>query len=253
MLKLFKKSNQPPPPEDFIYQSLKCDLHSHLIPGIDDGAPDMEKSLELVRSLIRLGFQKAITTPHIMADSYPNTPAIILSGLEQLREAVQAAGLEFELEAAAEYYVDDNFAEQMEKQELLTFGGKRRFLLFEMSYTDRPLSLDTIIFQLQTLGYTPVLAHPERYQFFWEGDGVKEIEKLREKGALLQVNLTSLAGTRGKRASGIARDLIREELVDFLGTDLHRMEQVPALSRAWQVSRELREVLESGILKNRRL
>ncbi len=235
------------------FSAVEIGIHSHLIPGIDDGATDMEDSLNLIRELKGLGFKKLITTPHIMSDAYRNTPEIILGGLEKLREAVKREGIEIEIEAAAEYYLDEWFIKNLEKAELLPFGGENRYLLFETSYVDRPLSLQDTIFRLKSLPYTPVMAHPERYQYFWEYEDVSPIQTLKERGALMQVNLTSFAGTRGRRAARISREMAKEGLIDFIGSDLHRLTQVPAIRRAYDISKELRQLVAQGKLLNQSL
>ncbi len=231
---------------------LEIDLHSHLIPGIDDGAKDLADSLALVRGLADLGYRKCITTPHIMSDAFRNTPEIILGGLETLREALKDEGIEVEIEAAAEYYLDEAFLEKIESEELMSFGGEKKYVLFETSYVAKPMSLEGTIFKLKAKGYTPVLAHPERYQYFWELKDVTPIAELRERGALMQVNLTSFAGTRGKRASWIAESMVKHDLVDFVGTDIHRTAQLEALRRSTG-NRALQELLEGGKLLNKGL
>lgn len=234
-------------------ESTVVDIHSHLIPGVDDGAQTLEESMELIRGLHALGFRKLITTPHIMSDAYRNTPEIILEGLEKLRGAVAAAGLEVELEAAAEYYLDEAFMEKLGRENLMVFGGEKRYLLFETSYVSKPLSLKDAIFQMNAAGYTPVLAHPERYQYFWDIEDLGPLEALRRRGALFQVNLTSFAGTRGRRAARIAKELAKEGLVDFIGSDLHRYSQIGSIQKALEQSRELKHLIESGKLLNKGL
>ena len=95
---------------------LGTDMHSHLIPGIDDGSPDLETSLKLIRGFVELGYRKIITTPHILWEIYPNTPEKITKGLEELRAAVEREQIPIELHAAAEYFIDDHFAEQLKKK-----------------------------------------------------------------------------------------------------------------------------------------
>lgn len=241
-----KKSSE----DGFPLRILKTDIHSHLIPGIDDGSDSLESSLEMVRKLVGLGYERLITTPHIMSDGYPNGPDNILKGLEKLRQAIKEEGISVEIEAAAEYYLDEIFEGQIETEELLTFGGEKKYLLFETSYMSRPLSLETVIFKLKTQGYQPVFAHPERYRFFWEEKGADQIEEIRDLGVLLQVNIGSLAGTYSRRAGALAKKLLQRDLVDFLGTDLHRQQQIPSLLKALDQSKELRQLLDSDRLLN---
>jgi len=143
---------------------LEVDMHSHLIPGIDDGSKSMEESLELIKRLSSYGLQKIITTPHVMSEYYKNTPEIISMGLEDLRKAVKAEGISIEIEAAAEYYIDEILLEKIKDgKSLLTFGEK--YILVETGFINKPQMLLETMFQLEMSGYKPILAHPERYQY----------------------------------------------------------------------------------------
>lgn len=235
------------------YSKVHTDIHSHLIPGIDDGSNSIEQSLEMIRGLKSLGYKKLITTPHVMSDAFRNTPEIILGGLEKLREAIKAEGIEIELEAAAEYYLDDTFSQKLEAGNMLTFGGSEKYLLVETSYVAQPMGLNDLIFQMLTKGYQPVLAHPERYQYFWDGDALYNIQQLRERGLKLQVNISSFVGRNSKMAAQIVRSLCNEGLVDFIGSDLHRPQQLETLRKAPSSSKELRNLIEQGSLLNSKI
>lgn len=172
---------------------LQTDLHSHLIPGIDDGSKSMEMSLDLLKRFSALGYKKVITTPHIMSDYYKNTPEIILGGLEKVKEAIAIEGINIEIEAATEYYLDHRFRELIKEKNLLTFGD--RYVLFELSFTAEPPGVKEAIFEMIMEGYKPILAHIERYPFYineWD-----TINNLRERGCLLQLNINSLSGQYG--------------------------------------------------------
>jgi len=205
---------------------LKIDLHSHLIPGIDDGSRNMEESLVLLRGMVALGYEKVITTPHIMSDAYGNTPKIITEGLRVLREEALKEGLSIEIEAAAEYYLDDGFNTLLEKGEMMTLKGE--YLLFETSYFAKPMQLEEMIFAISSFGYKPLMAHPERYSYV--RDFLKEYRRFKELGVLFQVNLNSFGGHYGKEAKEKADFLNKEGMIDFLGSDVHHKKQVDTLS-----------------------
>jgi tyrosine-protein phosphatase YwqE len=213
--------------EPIDFTGLVADMHSHLIPGVDDGAKTMEDSLQLIEGLHALGFRKLVTTPHIMSDYYRNTPEIILEGLQRVREAVKEKGIDMRIDAAAEYYIDDGFIKKMEEGPLLTFGNN--YLLVEVSYMNPPDSIHSIIFQAQTNGYRVVLAHPERYPY-WYRD-LDQYRKFYDMGVTLQLNLNSLAGYYGPDARHIAEKLIEEGLIGALGTDMHHTRHLEALQR----------------------
>lgn len=211
------------------YAHLKVDMHSHLIPGIDDGAKDVEDSIALIRQLINLGYQKIITTPHIHSDYYPNTPESILTGLATLREALKEAAIDIPVDAAAEYYVDEYFEELLQKEApLLTLPNKH--LLIEVSMLAPPKNLPEVIFQLNMQGYQPILAHPERYVYY--GNKLEKFSQFKDMGCSLQLNLLSLTGYYGKPQKKLGLALLKAGLIDLVGTDLHNERQANILKKA---------------------
>jgi len=204
---------------------LGCDIHSHFIPGIDDGSQNLEQSIELLTAMRELGYRKVITTPHSMSDGYKNTPEIILGGLEKLRAEVLRVGLDIEVDAAAEYYLDHELEQKVMARTVLTFGDN--MLLFELPFISEPSVLLSIVFQMQTQGYKPVLAHPERYAF-WYNDFSK-YERMKDRGVLFQLNLVALSGAYGPQAKQIAERLIDAGAYELLGSDCHNMNHVQAI------------------------
>ena len=217
----FRKKKKPPRE---VVPKLYTDIHSHLIPGIDDGSRDMEESILLLRMMKALGYQKVITTPHIMSDGYKNTPRKIREGLETLRRAAKEEEIDIEIDAAAEYYLDDGFYRQLRERDILTVG---EYLLIETSYISKPLEFDTMIFEIQAAGFKPMLAHPERYRYIKELE--KEYAAMKAKGIVFQVNINSFSGHYGKEAKRKAEFLSSAGMIDFLGSDIHRMKQAETL------------------------
>jgi tyrosine-protein phosphatase YwqE len=205
---------------------LEVDMHSHLIPGIDDGSKSMEESLELIQRLSSYGLRKIITTPHIMSEYYKNNPEIISMGLEDLRKAVKAEGISIEIEAAAEYYMDEILLEKIKGGEkLLTFG--ENYILVETGFINKPQMLLETMFQLEMSGYKPILAHPERYQYLLADKGL--LEDLVDRKILFQVNLLSLTGFYSKPVKDFAESLVERDLVKFFGTDCHNVRYLDML------------------------
>jgi len=224
---------------------LKTDMHSHLIPGIDDGSKSMEESVDLIRKLADLGFKKLIITPHIMGDYFKNTPEIILSGLESLRFAVKNAGMSIELEAAAEYLVDDGFEEKLKSGKLLTFGNN--YLLIELSFFAEPPNLSSLLFDLQIAGYKVVLAHPERYSYW--NDDFKKYEELKNRNIFLQLNIVSLSGFYSEQSKKMAEKLIDKKMIDFLGTDSHNFDYIKGVEESL-FEKSLNKVLTTNNILN---
>lgn len=215
-LDLFKK--KPEIVEDLHLGWLEVDMHSHLIPGIDDGSKTMEESLQLIRRMEEYGLRKIITTPHIMSEYYRNTPEIIRMGLEDLRKAAKKEGIAVEIDAAAEYYMDEIFLEKIKGgEEVLTFGDN--YILVETGFINRPQMLLEIIFQLEMAGFKPILAHPERYQYLISDK--KLLEDLLDRNILFQVNLLSLTGFYSKPVKDFGESLLETGQVRFFGTDCH--------------------------------
>ena len=207
---------------------LKVDIHSHLIPGIDDGSKDIVKSIELILALKELGYKKLITTPHIKKDSYPNTSESIKMAFNSLKKILVEKNIDIDINFAAEYYIDENFTKLLNKKDILTFGDN--YLLFEFSYIYKPINFLEIIYEMQEYGYKPVLAHPERYMYFHQNFDI--YHKLKEQGVLFQVNLNSTVGYYSKSVQNIARKLSDNGLIDFLGSDTHHSKHISALQRA---------------------
>ncbi len=246
LFNLFKKNNRLTVPVDL--SVLGCDMHSHFIPGIDDGAKNIVDSVQLITEMHNLGYKKVITTPHVMSDFYRNTPDIILGGLEHVRASVKEASVPIVVDAAAEYYLDFDMERKLDEGILLTFGDK--YVLFEVSFLNAPENLYHIIFKMQTLGYKPVLAHPERYNF-WHTDFAK-YEALIDKGVKLQMNINSLTGYYSPETKKIAEQLISKNMISFLGTDCHHIGHINLLKKA-VYEQSLQNLIESGTLLNHTL
>jgi len=245
MFKLFsrKKSDKP------LFDVLRTDMHSHVLPGIDDGAQDVTMSLELIRGMKELGYSKLIATPHILWEMYPNTRDGILDVLDEMRDAIKEQQIEIELHAAAEYFLDDHVAGLLKKREpLLTFGDN--YVLTEFSMASPPIDVKEILFEMRMQDYQPIIAHPERYVYL-EQD--KEFyDELKDAGYLFQLNLMSLTGVYGKSVQRLANYLAEKEYYDLAGTDLHNQKHLKALHDS-AIMAPLDKLLETGKIRNTQL
>ncbi|MEO8960693.1 MAG: CpsB/CapC family capsule biosynthesis tyrosine phosphatase [Ginsengibacter sp.] len=206
---------------------LSQDIHSHILPGIDDGSPDIETSLQLLQSLSEAGINKFICTPHIIGDMYHNTPQTINDALARLKKAVKDHGMSTEISAAAEYMMDDHFMELLRKKEpLLTLT--KNYILTELSYSTPPQQLEKISFEININNYQPLMAHPERYPYYHKN--YDAYSRMKELGFLLQVNLLSLTGYYGKKVAKAAKFILENNLADFVGTDLHHFNHLRVLT-----------------------
>lgn len=242
---LFKKKEPQIP---FNFSTFRTDLHSHLIPGIDDGSKSLDDSELLARGLVELGYKNAITTPHIMSDFYKNNPEIIRSGLQHVTEMFQQKKLNLQIQAAAEYYIDFEFVAKIGKEELLTFGDNN--ILVEFSFVEPPKAFKEAFFALQTNGYKPILAHPERY-LYWSKDRTALYE-LKDRDILFQTNILSLKGVYGPEVTDTTLDLIDKKMINFFGTDLHNQNQLEAL-KTLRIPQSLSEKIAQLDIQNSRL
>ena len=224
---------------------LRCDVHSHFIPGIDDGAQTLEQSIELISAMHDLGYTKVITTPHVMADGYRNTPEIILEGLETVRRELLVKGIPVEIGAAAEYYLDHELEKRVKEKSVLTFG--KDLLLFELPFLSEPIVLMNVVFEMQSAGYRPVLAHPERSPFWHNDQGT--MEKLKDRGVLFQLNTIALMGGYGPGVKRAAERIVDNGWYELIGSDCHRMDHVNAI-HATLTEPYLHKVIASGKLLN---
>ena len=241
MFSIFKKKVYPKTD----LSPLVCDMHSHLLPGIDDGSPDSETSARLIRGLTDLGYKKMITTPHIMWDLYKNDISSITDAHQTLKNEVP--DLSVELRPAAEYYLDDYFDRLVnDNAPLLTI--KSNWVLVEFSFVTVPVNLKQTLFNLQINGYQPVLAHPERYLYLAEDK--KKYDELHDSGYFFQLNLLSLTGYYGKGPQDLAEYLIRKKYVDLLGTDLHHDRHLHALRSSHQLHDHVKFLLDTGKILN---
>ncbi len=230
---------------NFDYSSIGIDMHSHLIPGIDDGSKSIEDSIALIRRIQDLGYKKIITTPHIYNELYPNTKDGILEGLKNLKVAAKEAGITIPLEASAEYFMDDHFESLLNDNDLLPIQGK--YILVEMSFYGVPPKLEQYIFKIQRLGYTPILAHPERYVYLKNDYGI--FNDLKSKGVLFQVNAMSPMGYYGKLIKQFAQQLLKDNIIDIIGTDMHHIGHADYMKNNY-LENEFQQLISNYEFKN---
>ncbi len=209
---------------------LKVDLHSHLLPGIDDGSKTLDESLAMIQRICSYGVEHIITTPHVMYEFYRNTPEIIRAKRDEVRAALKERGVNVRLDAAAEYYLDDDFLRRIQEEEdsLLTFGNK--MVLIETNYIqDHPMRAEAF-FQLRLKGFKPVFAHPERYLYLHSGKDFRQYHHLYDSGIIFQVNLMSFTGYYGADIKKVADYLLDQGMIHLVGSDIHRMEHVEVVN-----------------------
>lgn len=222
MIRWFKKDKQA----EWL-PALTTDVHSHLLPGIDDGVKTLEESESVIRKLMALGFTRLITTPHVH-ELYRNSTDIIQQKLAELQAHLHDRNIDVTIRAAAEYYLDEWLMQQVENNvAFLSFG--QNLILFETNFFSEPLVLNDFIFKIKSRGYQPVLAHPERYMYLFNNKN--RIDDLLSRGVLFQVNTLSIAGAYGPQVEKLAKYLIDQKYVNLIGSDCHGMLHAEALEK----------------------
>lgn len=215
------------------------DIHSHLLPGLDDGAKNIEDTIGLLRRMREIGIDKCITTPHIISGVWENDRHSIFEAWESTKPQLPDPLQNLLAGAAAEYMLDNSFLDAVRNEDLLCL--KDRYLLVELPYMDSPIALDEILFEIKLKGYQPVLAHPERYLYF-QG-GLKKFDLLKKAGCLFQLNLLSTVGYYGPDVLRLADQLLAAGFIDFVGSDIHHKPHIEAFGHKIKIR-------SSGALQN---
>tara|TARA_Y100000589_G_scaffold190065_1_gene179967 strand:- start:123 stop:890 length:768 start_codon:yes stop_codon:yes gene_type:complete len=232
-----------------ISKFIKADMHSHILHGIDDGAKNIDQSIELIEGLQEIGFSHLLCTPHVMSDFYRNSTETIKEKLDVIRNEIDKRNIKITINASAEYYFDEELTKRLANNDILSFG-KEKYLLFEFSYlNERQLIFESIADMIQA-GYTPVLAHPERYPYYIMNP--EKFDHLKSMGVKFQINLLSLIGNYGDTAVYGANYLIDKKFVDFVGTDIHKYEQLRGLKKVLK-NEYLHKLFNSDTLLNHTL
>lgn len=223
---------------------LKADIHCHILPGVDDGAKDADKSLAMLKSLADKGVEKVVLTPHVSSGSYPNETEMLKLEFERLKSVMdEDLKGRLRLYLAAEYMIDENFEDIVGP---LCYPD--RSILVEMSYSSRSVNLLETVFNLVQNDYEPILAHPERYEFYFGGRepyNVAELEKLIDMGCRFQMNIMSLTGAYGPASMSNLLYFLEHGWYSFIATDLHSLNQLELLNgfkltdRQFEMVREL--------------
>ncbi|WP_448699749.1 tyrosine-protein phosphatase [Mucilaginibacter sp. AW1-3] len=244
MFGLFKKRRNEQPKLNF--DSIGVDMHSHVLPGIDDGAKNPQESIELIKVMMSAGIKKIIATPHVMNDYYRNTPQSINNALAVLKAELIKEQIDIPIEASAEYFFDEIFMELVDRNELLPIG--KNHILFEFSFVSPPPVFIPTLQKLKDAGYQPILAHPERYPYYT----LDQYKNLKAWGCMLQINTISLTGYYGRETKKIAEDLVDNHLVDFISSDMHATRHADAFIKSLEMP-YVQRLLADGYLNNKAL
>lgn len=224
-------------------------MHNHIIPGIDDGSPDTDTSIALLRGMNQLGYKNFVFTSHIYLDIYPNNHETIGNAFATLTPLIRTQLPDLRVRFGAEHMLDDDFSKKLEaKESMLCLKDKN--ILIECSFAMPPIDFDNKIFQLQLHGYQPILAHPERYSYWHREKNL--FEDLYLKGVQMQTNILSLGGYYGEPVKHFAERMVEKKMISYLGTDLHHEKHLDRLQNL-NISTKVVAQLEQNKLLNREL
>ncbi|MBV7529512.1 tyrosine-protein phosphatase [Chitinophaga sp. sic0106] len=240
----FRKKNASDANVSALLAFMGTDLHSHLLPAVDDGVQDVDTSLHFITALQEMGIRQIITTPHVMMDRFPNSAATLAAPYQQVAQALQAAGNPISFRHAGEYYLDESLPQLLQQPLMKVFDN---VVLAEMSFMSAPPQIFQWLFDIQAAGYQVLMAHPERYSYYHQHPEM--YARFKERGCMLQVNLLSLTGYYGKHIKLAAEYLLQKGLADYIGTDLHHHKHLQAIQDIAN-NKKLRAVLDTYPFRN---
>ncbi len=211
------------------------ELHCHVIPGVDDGSSSLKDSIEICKRLKALGVNKILATPHCTENTFENTVESIEPHFNSLVDGLASENIDIQLQFSFEYRIDDNFLKIFNNKQIKPLPNN--YVLVENSFIQPSWNLESFLYDLKVQGYKPILAHPERYAYYFSDKAM--YTKLYDQGTLFQVNILSLAGFYGKNVQRTALWLLEKGYIDFVGSDCHSIAQIEAIeafvkSKAYQ-------------------
>lgn len=194
------------------------DMHCHIIPSIDDGSKSVTETFNMIAAAAKLGYKGTFATPHYIEDRHEIDPKDVENSVEVLNKMLKEKKIDFTIYTGNEIYICNDLLELLQDNKVCTLG-KSKYVLFELPFSGEVLNLKEIISNLSHIGYVPILAHPERYEFVF--NNYKRVLPLIEEGALLQINIASITGYYGSKSKKCVEKLLKNNLVHFIGTDAH--------------------------------
>lgn len=213
------------------------DVHSHVLYGIDDGSKTIDESIQLLRKLASIGFKNVIATPHYIEGSeYNASNKEKLARLDNLKKRIKSENIDINLYLGNEIFINNNISNDIKVGNIYTLNNSK-YLLFELPFHDEILNLEDIVYELKIEGYIPILAHPERYTYYWKKLDV--FDKLKEDGLLFQGNFSSILGYYGKYSMKTLKYLLKKGYIDYLGTDIHHIKNTYVIDNFEKIEKKI--------------
>lgn len=199
------------------------DFHTHILPNIDDGSKSVEETFNLIKEAKKVGFNEIISTSHYIEKYYETDEAERKVWIDAIENGLKADNIEVKLYVGSEIYFSENIMALLRGHKASTISGTN-YVLFELALNAKPLNLYDVVYEMLGYKLVPILAHPERYSFVQNDPSL--IYDLVQKGVLMQLNYGSILGLYGTRAQIIARKLLENNMVHFLGSDVHKQNSI---------------------------
>lgn len=219
------------------------DVHSHILFGIDDGSRTISESIELLKKLKSVGFNNVILTPHFILDStYNSNYEANIKIYNELKERLINENIDINIYLGNEIFIDKNVSTLLEKNIITSLNGTK-YVLVEFPMHNKLLNIEDILYEIRSKGYEVVIAHPERYDAFKEDYSI--VDTLREDGFLFQSNYSSILGYYGKESIKLLKYMLKRHYIDFLGTDIHRIEKTYVIDNFKKIEKHIIKVTGS--------
>ena len=219
------------------------DVHSHILFGIDDGSRTISESVELLKKLKSVGFNNVILTPHFILDStYNSNYESNIKIYNELKERLLNENIDINIYLGNEIFIDKNVPTLLEKNIITSLNGTK-YVLVEFPMHNKLLNIEDMLYEIRSRGYEVVIAHPERYDAFKEDYSI--VDTLREDGFLFQSNYSSILGYYGKDSIKLLKYMLKRHYIDFLGTDIHRIEKTYVIDNFKKIEKHIIKITGS--------
>ena len=199
------------------------DFHSHILPGIDDGSRDIEETINMIKEAYDAGFTQIVSTSHFYLRHYEVEEKERIEYINEINQKMQELGYNIQILVGSEIYITNDMVNLLDEHKASSINNSR-YVLFELSFIERPQNLTEIIYNLLSNNYIPIIAHPERYKYVQKDPNI--LLDLLELGVLFQSNYGSIIGQYGKEAKKTVKLLLKNNFIHFLGTDVHRQNTI---------------------------
>lgn len=216
------------------------DIHSHILFGVDDGSSSIEESIELLKKMSSVGFNKVILTPHYIESSdYTAENKEKLEKLEILKKEVKKNNIDIKIYLGNEIFINKELVNYIEDNKIYSLNNSK-YILVELPFHNQILNIEDIMYEIKYKGYIPIIAHPERYTYFQEDYTL--VENLKNEGILFQSNYSSILGYFGKSAQKLMKKMLKDKYIDYLGTDIHHIQKTYVIDNFNKIEKKIKKI-----------